>query len=181
MSTNDPAGNAGRCIYAPSLFTHEETLRPIAFPHKKTGTLIELLVGSLGTVIRLPHTTISVTGRERSNPRKTLVGGLNAEGRAQANFNEPGGLQHNVQVARLVAAAHLGLDLFDSKLDVHHRNGDKTDNRLANLRILPKRIHQRLHALMKTDGLTEEQAFVEAMLWWDGFNRPDSDAIGEAA
>jgi hypothetical protein len=37
-------------------------------------------------------------------------------------------------------------DGSESRLDVHHRNGDKRDQRLANLAVLCHRCHMRLHS-----------------------------------
>jgi len=39
-----------------------------------------------------------------------------------------------------------GGDGSDSRLDVHHRNGDKSDQRMSNLAILCHRCHMRLHS-----------------------------------
>lgn len=46
---------------------------------------------------------------------------------------------------RVIAATFLGLDLMDSKTEVNHRNGIKSDNRLENLEVCT-RTQNRIHS-----------------------------------
>lgn len=48
-------------------------------------------------------------------------------------------------VHRRVAEKKLGGSIFKG-YEVHHKNGNKTDNRPANLRVMKKSSHRRLHA-----------------------------------
>ena len=43
---------------------------------------------------------------------------------------------------------HYGID-FDDSLEVHHINGNRKDNEINNLILLPKELHQQYHKIIK--------------------------------
>lgn len=52
---------------------------------------------------------------------------------------------------RLVMSEHLGRPLGDDEL-VHHKNGDKSDNRLANLEVMDRPTHTAVHSTGEENG-----------------------------
>jgi hypothetical protein len=77
----------------------------------------------------------------RGPKRKNPIGTITPKGYVR-NYHAPSGrqrLQHDV-----VWEQHHGT--IPDGHDVHHINGDKTDNRIENLEILPKLDHKREHS-----------------------------------
>lgn len=48
---------------------------------------------------------------------------------------------HWLLLSRLVAATYLGMDLFDTRLEVDHKDGNLLDNSVTNLQVLDKETH----------------------------------------
>lgn len=57
----------------------------------------------------------------------------------------PDGTRRRMDEHRLTMEAHLGYRLPRS-MHVHHINGDKRDNRIENLEVIPAHIHGAMHA-----------------------------------
>jgi len=81
-----------------------------------------------------------IANRGPGNPNWT--GGRSIDSGGYVRVYSPSG--ERVREHRLVMEHHLGHKL-ESHEHVHHKNGDKTDNRLANLEVLPAPIHTALH------------------------------------
>ena len=85
-----------------------------------------------GTAMRLHHGRMM-----RSYPK--------SNGYLKCTINDSDGAEHTCYVHRLVIAAFDGVPEASERLEVNHRNGDKTDNRRCNLEYVTSS-ENKLHA-----------------------------------
>lgn len=67
---------------------------------------------------------------------------------------------------RLVVEKSIGRKLT-SKEDVHHINGDKTDNRLGNLQVVTRSEHRKIHCEASRIGLKVMAGELEVVPAWN--------------
>lgn len=82
-----------------------------------------------GQVKSVTHLTVTSKGHNRVFPGKVLSQSKQINGYLGCSIQNKVGLSKRVLVHRLIASAFFGL----SKLQVNHKNGIKTDNRVENL------------------------------------------------
>lgn len=66
------------------------------------------------------------------------------------------GKQKQLRVHRIVAAVFLDLDINDKAVEVHHKNGVRSDNSTDNLQIVSKGLHNHLHSIKEGDSATHK-------------------------
>ena len=103
-----------------------------AIVRKYENNLIKLNVEVFRSVENYDHYAVSSFGRVKNTKTgKVLKAGLNSHGYLNCNLYEDGN-RKNHKIHRLVACAFI--DNPDDKLCVDHKNNDKTNNNISNLR-----------------------------------------------
>ena len=88
---------------------------------------------------------VSDKGEIRNSEGLILSQRLSRNGYLRVNLKSKGKYK-TVEIHRVVAQAFLGAIY---KKQVHHKNGDRTDNNVTNLQIVSKREHRLLHREME--------------------------------
>ena len=88
---------------------------------------------------------VSDKGEIRNSEGLILQQRLSRNGYLRVNLKSKGKYK-TVEIHRVVAQAFLGAIY---KKQVHHKNGDRTDNNVMNLQIVSKREHRLLHREME--------------------------------
>ena len=88
---------------------------------------------------------VSDKGEIRNSEGLILQQRLSRNGYLRVNLKSKGKYK-TVEIHRVVAQAFLGAIY---KKQVHHKNGDKTDNDVTNLQIVSKKEHRLLHREME--------------------------------
>ena len=89
---------------------------------------------------------VSDKGEIRNSEGLILSQRLNRDGYLRVNLKNNKGKYKTVEIHRVVAQAFLGAIY---KKQVHHKNGDRTDNNVINLQIVSKKEHRLLHREME--------------------------------
>ena len=88
---------------------------------------------------------VSDEGEIRNSEGLILSQRLSRNGYLRVNLKSKGKYK-TVEIHRVVAQAFLGAIY---KKQVHHKNGDRTDNNVTNLQIVSKKEHRLLHREME--------------------------------
>lgn len=141
-----------------------ETFQNLNITNQKTNRPEDLLVGNLATVKRPEF--IDRGGCLRKE--RILLAGLNDENRAQVNLNG-----WNVRRYQLVAMAWHGYSM-GAGFEIHHIDGDETNDAVDNLIAVTKKEHARIHRLIR-GGHGNSEAVAEVLM-----DRGDDDLATEA-
>jgi hypothetical protein len=124
--TPPPTENATQC----NLFEFEgsEVFKPWPISER-------YLIGDQGTVIR------------QSSKKQRILSGYTVKGRKMICISVSG-IKLDIQISKMVCQTFHGLK-DESIYDVHHKNGNSTDNRSVNLEWITTRSHRKLHGFGK--------------------------------
>ncbi|MDB4628066.1 HNH endonuclease [bacterium] len=140
----------------------DETFRTLNLTHPATGEELTLLVGCLGTIVR-PAYIDRAGGKRKAQEKKA---GLGSKGRHQVNLKSPDKHGKQRQWLRkryqLVAAAWHGYE-FGSDYQIHHIDGDPTNDSADNIVPLTQDEHTKVHALLR-EGFDPHEAVAEVLM-----------------
>ena len=86
------------------------------------------------------------------------------DGRYRAYYHDDSGNRKFVSYPRLLVEEYLGRKLLPEE-DVHHKDGDKTNNNIDNLEVVLHGTHQKQHSLKYKDKLAICEVCGNSFIW----------------